>query len=125
LKTRRKRKKTELKRLFMLLWGALSFLLIVLYLHGKVQADFTLREISKLEQTRDLLQQEVNDLRGQIDNLKRYDRIVRLAREQGLVSAAGFMELPVDLEGMEWPGPERAPRTHYAGLWDLPEKSGE
>ena len=63
----------------------LAFFLTVLYLWGSVQIDFVLRENDRLETSRRELDRVVNDLRIQVNGLKSYQRIVRLAHEQGLV----------------------------------------
>jgi cell division protein FtsL len=96
---------------------AVSFGLIVLYLHGGVQADLILRQIDELEKEQTRLQHEVNGLRSQINTLKRYDRIVRLARKQGLVDAPPFRKLPVDMRGMNPLPVQQSQPFRYAGIW--------
>ena len=115
------RKKTRMRSGHSMIWMiflfTVSFSLIVLYLHGGVQADLVLRQIDELEKEQTRLQQEVNGLQGQINTLKRYDRIVRLARKEGLVEAPPFRKLPVDMRGIKpLPARQRQP-FRYAGVW--------
>lgn len=78
-----------------------ALLITIFYLWGSVQIDFILRENDHLESERRELESGVNTLRVQVDGLKSYQRIVRLAREQGLVfvPASRLAEIPVDLRG--------------------------
>lgn len=69
------------------------------YLWGKVQIDFRLRDNEALRNQRDHLKREVVHLRLQISTKSRYQRIVKLAQEQGLVfiSTSRLKNLEVDM----------------------------
>ena len=86
-----------------LLMGFSFVVLIAFYLWGKVQIDFVLRENQRLNRKKRSVQRVVDDLRIQVDALKRYQRIVELAKEQGMVflSASQLDELTVDLNDVE------------------------
>lgn len=83
-----------------LLMGFLFVILISFYLWGKVQIDFVLRENQQLSRKNRSVQRVVDDLRIQVDALKRYQRIVELAKKQGMefLSASQLDELTVDLD---------------------------
>ena len=86
-----------------LLIGFSFVVLIAFYLWGKVQIDFVLRENQRLNRKKRSVQRVVDDLRIQVDALKRYQRIVELAKEQGMefLSASQLDELTVDLNDIE------------------------
>ena len=86
-----------------LLMGFSFVVLIAFYLWGKVQIDFVLRENQRLNRKKRSVQRVVDDLRIQVDALKRYQRIVELAKEQGMefLSASQLDELTVDLNDIE------------------------
>jgi len=92
--------------------------MIVLYLWGRVQIDFVIRDNDRLGGECQRLQYVVDDLRVEVSALKGYARIVGRAKERGMVfvSAARIRELPVDLEGIG-PAPEVGGLTvQYAGF---------
>ena len=76
--------------------------LTVLYLWGRVQIDFMIRDNDRLSRERLHLQHAVDDLRVEVSTKKGYQRIVTLAKEQGMVFvlASRIQELPVDLDGI-------------------------
>jgi cell division protein FtsL len=82
-----------------LMMGFFSVALIAFYLWGKVQIDFVLRENQRLDRKKKSVERVVDDLHIQVDALKRYQRIVELAKEQGMefLSASQLDELTVDL----------------------------
>ena len=96
----------------------LAFFLTVLYLWGSVQIDFVLRENDRLETSRRELDRVVNDLRIQVNGLKSYQRIVRLAHEQGLVilPASRLTEISVDLRGASEAAEEESWGIQMAGF---------
>ena len=83
-----------------LLLGLSSVALIAFYLWGKVQIDFVLRENQRLDSKKKSVERVVDDLRIQVDALKRYQRIVELAKEQGMEfpAASQLDELTVNLQ---------------------------
>ena len=95
---RRGRKKSRVK----LLWF-IGFVLVVVYLWGTVQIDFDLRQNDSLKLKKQNLQNEVNDLRIQVNALASYQRIVTLASEMGLVflSANHKRELFIEWTDMD------------------------
>ncbi len=109
----RKRRKSQIYRKqrtrlsfyggLILMMGFFSVALIVFYLWGKVQVDFVLRENQQLDRKKKSVERVVDDLRIQVDALKRYQRIVELAKEQGMefLSASQLDELTVDLNNVE------------------------
>ena len=86
-----------------LLMGFSFVALIAFYLWGKVQIDFVLRENQRLDRKKKSVQRVVDDLRIQVDALKHYQRIVELAKEQGMefLSASQLDELTVDLNDVK------------------------
>lgn len=76
-----------------------------IFLWGKVQIDFRLRRNEELKIQRDRLKSEVVHLRLQISTKKRYQRIVHLAQEQGLVfiSTGRLKNLEVEMPGNREP----------------------
>jgi len=104
----------------------LGFGLFVLYLWGKVQIDFAVRKNAKLKQGCMALQHEIDDLQIDLNNLKSYQRITKLAQEQGLVFLPPdrIEDLPVDLSGLK---PERSDESNdvvLAGIsvFNIPSK---
>ncbi|HDQ46129.1 MAG TPA: hypothetical protein ENN17_11650 [bacterium] len=79
-----------------------GFVLVVLHLGARVQIEEVLRETDRLRQEKIFLEQKTGDLRIQLNGLRSYERISRLARNQGLVSVRSrdIGELPVDLSGL-------------------------
>jgi len=65
--------------------GFLSLVILGFYLWGKVQIDFVLRDNDKLAYQKKILEQDIKDIQVQIEALRSYQRIVRLAKKQGLV----------------------------------------
>jgi len=87
-------------------WSAVAFLvfiLLVLYLGGKVHIEYVLRETEALGEQKRAIDRKVTDLRVQVHALQSYDRIVKKAQEQGLVFVrhADIVDLEVDLDGLE------------------------
>lgn len=113
-KNRRTRKKSRVK----LLWFV-GFALIAVYLWGTVQIDFDLRQNDSLNRQKQNLQNEVNDLRIQVNSLTSYQRIVPLASEMGLVflSAKHKRELFVDGLDIDADLDIEAYRIQYAGFF--------
>ena len=93
-------------------------IVISFYHWGKVQIDFVLRENDRLKQERQTLEQEWNDLRLQVNALRRYDRIVEMAKQQGMVSLqkSNMAELPVELKRQKGNKKEMEPSLRYAGF---------
>ena len=112
----RKRKELVSNRIWILFLGTVSFILIVLYLYGRIQINIVLREIDQMEQERAIIQQEIDDLRLQVNVLKRYDRIFLLAKKQGLMAVRRSNEIPVDLSGLEEEGTQVRDDFKYAGF---------
>ena len=112
----RKRKELVSNRIWILFLGIVSFILIVLYLYGRIQINIDLREIDQMEQESAIIQQEIDDLRLQVNVLKRYDRIFLLAKKQGLMAVRRSNELPVDLSGLEEEGAQVRNDLKYAGF---------
>jgi|GEM_PF-996771 len=96
----------------------LGFIITLLYLWGKVQIDFVLRENDRYEQKIRNLQRETDDLRIQINHLRSYARIVGLAEKRGMtfVSASDQEELPVDMKGIDAHSEKRTVTLQYAGV---------
>jgi hypothetical protein len=96
----------------------IDVIIILVHLWGRVQIDFTMRRNEERLDRKRMLQAEIAGLSVQIDNMKSYQRISALAREQGLepVSAERLQDLPVDLRHLRRPEPERPPVVVYAGL---------
>lgn len=96
----------------------LGICVVAIYLWGKVEIDFIMRENTRLESVRNALQLEVDDLRTQVIRLKSYERIVALAKQQGLdfVPASNLSELPVDLKGLSTTKSFQNPDLRYAGF---------
>ena len=111
---RRGRKKSRVK----LLWF-IGFVLVAVYLWGTVQIDFDLRQNDSLKQKKQNLQNEVNDLRIQVNALASYQRIVPLASEMGLVflSANHKRELFVEWKDMDFDLDREAYRIQYAAFF--------
>ncbi len=101
--------------MFMTILGICVF---AVYLWGKVEIDFMLRDNTKLESVCNSLQLDVDDLRTQVIRLKSYERIVALAKQQGLdfVPASNLSELSVDLDGLTAEGPAVRLDLRYAGF---------
>ena len=112
----RRRKELISNRIWILFLGAVSFILIVLYLYGRIQINIVLREIDQMEQESASIQQEIDDLRLQVNVLKRYDRIFLLAKKQDLRAVRRSNELPVDLSGLEEEGIQVGDDLKYAGF---------
>lgn len=112
----RRRKELVSNRIWMLLLGTISFILVVLYLYGRIQIDIVLREIDQMEQESAIIQQEIDDLRLQVNILKRYDRIFLLAKKHGLMAVRRSNELPVDLSGLEEEVTQVGDDLKYAGF---------
>jgi hypothetical protein len=95
-----------------------DILIVLVHLWGRVQIDFTMRKNGRLLEKKRMLQAEVDDLSAQIDNMKSCQRIVNLAKEQGLVfvSANRLEDLPVDLNDIRRPDSRRETGVAYAGM---------
>lgn len=106
----RKKRRTNASGSRSFLFFLVSVTLVVLYLWGRVQIDFVIRENDRLGREVQQLQNAVDDLRVDVNAKKGYQRIVTLAREQGMVfvSASRIEELEVDLRGIH-PLPEAMP----------------
>jgi hypothetical protein len=95
-----------------------SVMMSIFYLWGKIQIDLILRENGHLEQERQSIQHEIDDLQVRIDGLKGYQQIVQKAKILGLdfVSPERIEELPVDLQGLDHVIPQEENRLQYAGV---------
>ena len=96
----------------------LVLITFVVYLWGKVQIEFILRKNDLLIREKITLQRRVNALRIEVNQKRRYERIVEMAKKQGLdfVSASCLKELPVDLKGLESDSPHKLDQVQYAGF---------
>ena len=96
----------------------LGLTMLGFYLWGKVEIDFVLRENDGLKDRKFALQRERDDLRLQVDGMRSYQRIVRLAKEQGMVvlSSNRMAELTVDLTGVDTYLSGEASGLKYAGI---------
>jgi hypothetical protein len=103
----------------------IEVIMVLVHLWGRVQIDFAMRRHEEQLARKRGLQAEIAELSAQIDNMKSYQRIAVLAREQGLepVSAGQLQDLPVDLRHLRRSGPERTPAVVYAGLLPFRLKS--
>jgi hypothetical protein len=103
----------------------IDVIMILAHLWGRVQIDFTMRRNEEWLGRKRRLQAEIADLSVQIDNMKSYQRIAALAREQGLepVSAGRLQDLPVDLKHLHRAEPNRPAAVVYAGLMPFRLKS--
>lgn len=88
------------------------------YLWGKVQIDFVLRENDQLNLKRQTVQRELDDLRAQVNALKRYERIVDLAKKRGMVpvTTSNLDQLSVDMKGLKTYSSEKELSLRYAGM---------
>ncbi len=93
-------------------------IIISFYLWGKVQIDFVLRDNDRLKLDRQTLEREWNDLHIQVNALRRYDRIVEIAKQQGMVfvQKSNLDELSVDLEREKGNSKEKEISLRYAGI---------
>jgi len=91
------------------------------YLWGKVQIDFVLRDNDKLAYQKKILLQEIKDLQVQIEALQSYQRIVRLAKKQGLVFVSPMQRsvLTVQTDGTQDPTYKKSSDVKCAGLASL------
>jgi len=90
-----------------------------LYLLGSVEINLAILENDNLLKEKETYIQQVNDLRMQINQMRSYQRISMLAREQGLISVPAVMldEIAVDLdESGRKPFPKSLHEMQYAGL---------
>ena len=96
----------------------LGIIITSFYLWGKVQIDFVLRENDRLNLERQTAQRELDDLRAQVNALKRYDRIVELAKKWGMVpvTTSNLDQLTVDIEDLKTHPGERRLSLRYAGM---------
>lgn len=96
-----------------------SFVIFVLYLGAKVQVEEVLRETSELTQEKLYLERKVNDLNLEINGLKSYERISRLAKKQGLVpvESSDLEKLPVDFDGLSYFNIDPQKDLYHAGMW--------
>lgn len=103
------------------LFGFISFVIFGFYLWGKVQIDFVLRENDRLTNQKKVLEQDIKDLQVQIEALRSYQRIVRLAKKQGLVfvSPTRRSVLSVQTEGSRHPTQKKTSDVKIAGMTTL------
>jgi cell division protein FtsL len=103
-------------RIFLL--GILSVIMLAIYLYRKVEVDFSLRGNDELRRESQRIRSELGGLRIQVNDMKRYERIVELAKKQGLdfLSASQLKELPVDIKGMELHPEAEEYSLRYAGF---------
>jgi cell division protein FtsL len=96
----------------------LDVAIVLAHLWGRVQINFIVRRNEQLEEKKRKLQAEIDDLSAQINNMKSYQRIVKLAKEQGLVfvSTDQLEDLPVDLKNIRRPDSREQSGVAYAGL---------
>ena len=102
----------------LLFFGFVAFVMVAFYLWGSVQIDFNMRENDRLENKRQTLQREVDDLYIQVNKFKSYQRVVELARKQGMVflSASRLEKLVVDMDGIEYRAEGEEYKVNYAGI---------
>ena len=99
-------------------WIFICFITLIFYFWGKVRVDLSIHENHQLKLEKRRMQNEVNDLRAQVQELMSYQRIVDLAEKQGLVvlSADNQDNLPVKMKGLSSEYKDTATRLQYAGL---------
>ena len=100
---KRKRKKQNKGRWFALIF--FHILVLGLYLWGKIEIGFMIREINQLETDKNHLEREIYHLKLRIDQKKQYNRIVPLAKKQKLlfISTNDVSKLVVDYSGLSVP----------------------
>ena len=110
--------KPRIYRALLALIFLIDVIIVLVHLWGRVQIDFAMRRNEGRLYRKRMLQAEIAELSVQIDNMKSYQRIAALAREQGIepVSAERLQDLPVDLRHLRRPEPERKSAVVYAGL---------
>ena len=86
------------------LLGLAAFVIFIFYLGAKVQVEEVLRETSELTEEKLYLDLKVNDLNLEINALKSYERISRLAKRQGLVplESRDLKQLKVNFDGLSF-----------------------
>ena len=96
-----KRKKRNKGRWSVLIF--FHFIILGLYLWGKIEIDFINREINQLEIDKSQLEREIYHLKLCIDQKKQYNRIVPLAKKQKLlfISTNNISKLVVDHKGLK------------------------
>lgn len=96
-----KRKKRKKSRWIILVFSHL--IVLGLYLWGKIEIDFIIREINQLETDKNQLEREIYHLKLRIDQKKQYNRIVPLAKKQNLffISTGNVSKLFVDYRGLK------------------------
>ena len=101
--------------------GFLSLVILGFYLWGKVQIDFVLRNNDKLAHQKKILEQDIKDLQVQIEALRSYQRIVGLAKKQGLVFVSPTRRgvLSVQTDGSTNPMQKHTSDVKCAGLASL------
>jgi len=113
-----RKKRANNTRSIILFYGFIGFIIIVLYMWGKVQIDFILRDIDTLRDKKSVLQIEVDNLQIEVNRMRSYTRIVKEARKLGLdfVAASKITTLEVDLQGIDSYDYNRPLKLRYAGL---------
>ena len=104
---------------------SIELVMILVHLWGRVQIDFAAGRNDRLLDRRRMLQAEIAGWTVQIDNMKSYQRIEAVARQQGLepVSAERLRDLPVDLKNLRPVRSAKGPAVVYAGMIPLGSKS--
>jgi len=112
------RKKQKTRASFGLFAFVMFFMVLLsLYMWGSVQINLIIVENDSLAAERDLITQQVNDLRMQVNQKRSYQHIAPLARKMGLIPVPAVMidEIAVDTEAPKVPEPRRA-GVQYAGV---------
>jgi len=101
-----------------LLWSCITLIMLMLYLWGKVEIDFNVRNADTLNGRIQRLQREVNALQVEVNAKRRYQRIVNLAQAQGLVfiKPGHISVLVVDIDEREPAGKTDDRPVRYAGM---------
>ena len=99
------------------LWTFIGLLVVLVYVLGRVQINFSIHENDGLGKKVSRVQAEVDALFVQVSAKKSYRRIVKLAQKQGLVflNSSQIGEVVVDLEGLA-PTRVKDASLRYAGF---------
>ena len=91
---------------------------VCLHLWGMVQIDFALRENDRLTEKANQLRTDIDGFTVRLHQLRCYNRITALAKEQGLVfvPAGQRRDLAVDLEDVDRSQEPPHPGSAMAGL---------
>lgn len=109
----RKRRSSSFRMLVLMLF---FFVLLGFYMWGSVQINLVILENDNLLSEKEIIMQQVNELRMQMNRMKSYQRIAPLARNMGLLPVPAVMldEIAVDFE--EQHKEKKKSRVQYAGF---------